>query len=47
MKDDVATRIIKKTLPIKMKEDVGMSQKACEQVQVVNIGPKIKQTTST
>ena len=38
----------KKTFSIKMEEDVGMSktQKVCEQGQEVNVGPKIKQTTS-
>ena len=42
------TRIIK-TFSIKMKEDVARdvkTQKACEQGWEVNVGPKIKQTTS-
>ena len=34
-----------KTFSIKMEEDVGMS-KVCEQSREVNVGPKIKQTTS-
>ena len=41
----------KKTFSIKMKEDVGTekvckTEKVCEQGHEVNVGPKIKQTTS-